>query len=499
MITDLLANLGIAEPTPRPATSSRASSFVSSSGKVTPLRRRSSLATLIPETDVTLDSTLKGEVFTTSVLRVLIKLKLTDWKLKDAEKVMVKSIVSALTNCVYLVILDTHRFLLRIYGHNVLHLIDRDYETSVLARLAHHRIGPRLLGQFRNGRIEQWLESTEVTAKEIRDPTESRHIARRLREFHDYVTLLPKEMGRSVAMTNLDCWIPALPRVKLTLSVKTLIKHIDRYRQYLSQYEPDIVFCHNDIQYGNLLRVTGDEHKNLAVIDFEYAGPNPRAFDIANHFCEWMADYHTSPAYTLDPALYPTLQETNNFLSEYIRFGKLINRREDVIVFDHEVDALRKEVDQWRPMSHAMWSIWGIIQSLPAADKQDVVDQELKIKPRRKERDLVQGMRSPFLPPSSPRIKRVSSYKSPGYFATVMEHADDDFTLGESAVAHLSTVCTEKHKEEEWMDEDTFDYNAYSRERIQLFYGDVVRMGIIPRDEVPMEYEIRELPPHCFP
>ncbi|GMG50005.1 unnamed protein product [Ambrosiozyma monospora] len=35
------------------------------------------------------------------------------------------------------------------------------------------------------------------------------------------------------------------------------------------------------------------EHdKKLVVIDFEYAGPNIPAYDITNHFSEWMYDYH---------------------------------------------------------------------------------------------------------------------------------------------------------------------------------------------------------------
>ena len=160
-------------------------------------------------------------------------------------------------------------------------------------------------------------------------------------------------------------------------------------------------------------------------------------------------------------------------------------------MFDHEVDALRKEVDDWRALSHAMWAIWGVIQSLPPAQK-DVVDKEVHAKPieLKRKKEPVSGMRSPFLPPSSPRIKRISSYKSPSYFPIVMEHAGDDFSLGESAL--------EVPKTEDWVDEDTFDYNAYSLERIQLFYGEVVRLGLVKRDEVPPIYEVRVLPERCF-
>jgi hypothetical protein len=41
----------------------------------------------------------------------------------------------------------------------------------------------------------------------------------------------------------------------------------------------------------------------------QYAGPNPVAFDIANHWCEWAADYHTDTPHLLDYTLMPDAQE----------------------------------------------------------------------------------------------------------------------------------------------------------------------------------------------
>lgn len=39
--------------------------------------------------------------------------------------------------------------------------------------------------------------------------------------------------------------------------------------------------------------------------DYEYASYNPVAFDIANHFCEMTADYHSEEPHLLNFALYP--------------------------------------------------------------------------------------------------------------------------------------------------------------------------------------------------
>lgn len=39
--------------------------------------------------------------------------------------------------------------------------------------------------------------------------------------------------------------------------------------------------------------------------DYEYASFNPIAYDIANHFCEMAADYHTDTPHILDFSKYP--------------------------------------------------------------------------------------------------------------------------------------------------------------------------------------------------
>lgn len=39
--------------------------------------------------------------------------------------------------------------------------------------------------------------------------------------------------------------------------------------------------------------------------DYEYASYNPIAYDIANHFCEMVADYHSETPHVLDYSKYP--------------------------------------------------------------------------------------------------------------------------------------------------------------------------------------------------
>ena len=46
-------------------------------------------------------------------------------------------------------------------------------------------------------------------------------------------------------------------------------------------------------------------HADLRITALQYAGPNPVAFDIANHWCEYGADYHTDEPHLLDYSRMP--------------------------------------------------------------------------------------------------------------------------------------------------------------------------------------------------
>lgn len=99
----------------------------------------------------------------------------------------------------------------------------------------------------------------------------------------------------------------------------------------------------------------------MIVVDFEYASPNPASFDIANHFHEWTANYHSATPHLLDASRYPTYQERLNFYTAYLEHGE----RPVSSDADRKVQCtnLDKQVRAWSPASHAMWAIWGIVQS----------------------------------------------------------------------------------------------------------------------------------------
>lgn len=175
------------------------------------------------------------------------------------------------------------KLLLRIYGPQVEHLIDREAELQILRRLARKRIGPRLLGTFVNGRFEEFFNAQTLTFDDLRVPETSKQIAKRMRELHDGIELLRSEReGGPFVWRNWDKWVDRCEQI-ITWLDRQVKKHngdpseyrspgsrqrgfvcavewpvfrqmIARYRKWLvDRYEglqninQRLVFAHNDV------------------------------------------------------------------------------------------------------------------------------------------------------------------------------------------------------------------------------------------------------------
>lgn len=168
--------------------------------------------------------------FQFEIVRLAHTLRIKGWRrvpMELSHNIEVERLSGALTNAVYVVSpprelpsttsdgaqgSETPRkpppkLLLRIYGMNVSHLIDRESELAILRRLAKKNIGPKLLGTFSNGRFEEFFNAITLTARDIRDPDMSRQIAKRMRELHDGIDLLKNEREAGpFVFQNVDKW-----------------------------------------------------------------------------------------------------------------------------------------------------------------------------------------------------------------------------------------------------------------------------------------------------
>ncbi|KAI7865616.1 kinase-like domain-containing protein [Spinellus fusiger] len=274
-------------------------------------------------------------------------------------------ISGALTNAVFFVTVNNKRYLMRIYGVGCDQLLDRESELSWLSRLSHFGIGPRLLGIFGNGRFEEFLQSTTLTRKELRCPEVSKQIAGRLCQLHSIIHIYPlPPQTKLSAWENIDKWMISInemmPRLMANRKWSSELEAFDFdlfeqeisiCRRLLNTQPSPIVFSHNDTQYGNILKL--DSTNELVVIDFEYAGYNTRGYEIANHFCEWMYDYHCDTPASMKPRDFPTHEEQMVFLNAYLES----NRSKTSIAHLH------KEVLISVMLSHLFWGLWGLIQA----------------------------------------------------------------------------------------------------------------------------------------
>ncbi|KAG5648208.1 hypothetical protein DXG03_006163 [Asterophora parasitica] len=345
----------------------------------------------------------KTHEFAVLLLECLRSLRVPFWSTPEITpgNISIHKVSGSLTNAVFFVsypsVRTSRTVLLRIYGFSSGSLISRPRELHTLHILSsQYRIGPRVYGTFENGRVEEYFKSTTLTPSDIRDPTISRWIGARMAELHSVdievvENTSPETRGEGKgweigARKNVTSWLGpaeevlALSSVKDTvraeLDLQTFKQEWNKYLAWLSTVDDTHngsrrVFAHNDTQYGNLLRLQDskdfvDEHRQLIVVDFEYASPNPASFDIANHFHEWTANYHSDVPHLLNPSRYPTYKERRNLYIAYLGHTGT-SGGETPMLDDAELEVqlenLDKQVRYWSPASHAMWAIWGIVQA----------------------------------------------------------------------------------------------------------------------------------------
>lgn len=225
-----------------------------------------------------------------------------------------------------------------------------------------------------------------------------------------------------------------------------------------------------------------NKHKQLIVIDFEYAAANTPGQEFANHFTEWTYNYHDpNTPHACNTGRYPLPEEQRRFIKAYVDhrpqfptasstprmrpvdsgsssgnvntpstpgavptpssssiidfmldarappggWGAAERDREEQS--DRQVRDLLDETRLWRPANSAQWVAWGIVQA-----------------------------------------------KVPGL------DANNEPLRGDAALAA-----------EEEAGADEFDYLSYAQDRALFFWGDVVQMGLVRAEELPESLRAR--------
>ncbi|CAJ1978293.1 unnamed protein product [Sphenostylis stenocarpa] len=264
----------------------------------------------------------------------------------DADALQVIPLKGAMTNEVFQIKWKTtegessRKVVVRIYGEGTGIFFDRDVEVKTFEFMSKSGQGPLLLGRFGNGRIEEFIHARTLTASDIRDPSTSALIAAKMKEFHDIDMPGPKTVN---LWNRLRDWISEAKRLCSPEDIEefhfdTFEKDLSTLESELSSTEQRIGFCHNDLQYGNIM--LDEETNSVTIIDYEYASYNPVAYDIANHFNEMAANYHTDTPHVLDFTKYPDEEPS-----------------------DPEVEQLLEEVEKYALANHISWGVWGLIST----------------------------------------------------------------------------------------------------------------------------------------
>ncbi|XP_051123717.1 probable choline kinase 1 isoform X2 [Andrographis paniculata] len=250
----------------------------------------------------------------------------------------------------------TRTVLVRIYGDGLDIFFDRYHEIQTFKCLSEQGYGPKLLGQFHKGRVEEFIHARTLSAGDLRNPEISGLIAAKMRQFHELDMPGPK---RVLLWNRMRKWLAeakalCAPGVAKEHQLDRLEKELGLLEKMVSGKHQEIVFCHNDLQYGNIM-IDG-KNESVTIIDYEYASYNPVAYDIANHFCEMAADYHTDTPHVLDYSKYPDRKEQRLFVQNYL---KSAGQEPSEAAIEQVLD----DVEKYALASHIFWGLWGIISA----------------------------------------------------------------------------------------------------------------------------------------
>ncbi|CAH0712797.1 unnamed protein product, partial [Brenthis ino] len=317
---------------------------------------------------------------------------------------------------------EPKKVLLRIYGqvHGERAMDAIVTESVIFTLLSERRLGPKLHGVFSGGRIEQYIPARSLLTKELSEPALSMKIAEKMAAIHSMDVPLSKEPNW--LWKTMGKWMKTVKEDRLSSNVtakneeeQNIIKQlksidfdkeVEWLKKFLATVESPVVFCHNDMQEGNILMLedevqstsddefTYDEPKKsefvltqfddtntsdsiishisdsgepkLVLIDFEYCAYNYRGFDIANHFQEWSYDYTNPehPFYYENQENSPTLEQKEIFIKEYLKhYHANLSEDKDVQPTIEEINQLLNEVDAFALASHLFWCLWSIVNA----------------------------------------------------------------------------------------------------------------------------------------
>lgn len=350
---------------------------------------KSAILTVRPLEDAPEEVQQFSEVSNAETVRSICHANVPGWSYFDKDRILIDQLCEGLSNQNFKVHLDLSEdelmkyvpcVLFRIYGSGAEKLYDPKQEVNIVSMLAKYGIGPSIYAKCEEWRIEGWHFSVPLLNRNMKNPSIWSQMAAHMGRLHklaarpdfpDSIRSLPPasiERLTTWGKTSLETYNGLQdPELKERMSAQVLDEMLaerEWLESFLVEDDPQIegsglslVFSHWDTQENNVLQTL----YGLRFIDFEYAGMDYQAWDIASYFVECCIDYLVDryPFYKITLSDFPTEEEQRVFcsvyLSEYLEAKVLPN--------DLAVQVLLERVQKFQLASHLLWSLWSVIRA----------------------------------------------------------------------------------------------------------------------------------------
>merc|ERR1719348_2880676 len=260
-------------------------------------------------------------------------------------------------------------------------IIDREGEMKNMSRMQGIGLGGKLYAAFNNGICYEFLAGEVLSQSRVWETDIWQGVAKAMATMHS-VPLQPVEENTPCLWTRLRHFINCCnPTCKPVLAANfpskqellELASDLEKKLMNDDKTSDDIVFCHNDALLNNVII---QEKNVINFIDLEYGAPNYAAFDIANHFVEFVGCDGVFDYEKWLPAKSWRLDWVREYLTE--KTSKVSDAGCGNVVEEEKIESLQARVELFMLPAHLLWAVWAVIQAENSTIDFDFADYALQ-------------------------------------------------------------------------------------------------------------------------
>ncbi|KAJ8724981.1 hypothetical protein PYW07_015939 [Mythimna separata] len=277
-------------------------------------------------------------------------------------KTLTDGITNKLVSCQFLDLNDEKEIMLvRIYGNKTDLFIDRTAEIRNIKTLNVLGLAPKVYGVFENGLAYQYYPGSTLDVESVTNDNIWPLVATQMAKMHRV------QLGRDVpkepfVWDKIEQFLSLIPdpftseekQARFANSFTSITKlriEYERLKSHLIKTTSPVVFAHNDLLLGNV--IYNKDEGTISFIDYEYAAYCYQAFDIANHFNEFVGLSIEDIDYDRYPCEEFQLMWIKVYLATYLKVDH---------PSDAQISQVYTEVQQLALLSHFLWGIWSLVQ-----------------------------------------------------------------------------------------------------------------------------------------